>query len=261
MFAEIRQKYLKSPLPLPFVVTTAGEMPHQHDVDRPRGLSSHQVLLVAEGAGRFTVHEEEFALSAGEGLFFRRDVPHQYWAEGKSFRTFWVTFLGAEEVLDYYGIGDAFTFKFSPSLLASLRELCQFCDGNSTVLTRSAAGYSWVIDWLQEHFAPTAPFTVQVRRFLEVHFAEALTLDQIASAVYMNRYALCHHYKEACGITVMEQLRQIRIAKAKQLLQISTASIEEIGRSCGFESHSYFTKTFRQELGCTPREYRKKRLR
>lgn len=258
MFAEIRKKYLQLPLLLPFVVHTVGNGQNQNAVNRPEGSHCHHLLMVAEGEGIFSVGGERFTLSAGEGIFCRSGVPHAYRPCGEIFRTCWVTFLGAESVLDYYGIKDYFYFKADSLLFGSTKNLEQFCMGNSTVLTRSAAGYSWFTDWLHGCFAPSAPITVQVRRYLEVHFAEPLTLDQIAEAVHMSRYALCHHYKEVCGITVMEQLRKIRIEKAKQMLRLSNTSVEEIGKNCGFESASYFGLLFRKETGHTPKEYRNK---
>lgn len=261
MFAEIRKKYLQQPLQLPFVVSTVGECFFQAPVYRPQGFFHHHVLMVTEGEGSFRLGEETFRVSAGDGVFCRAGVPHAYQAVGDRFRTLWVTFLGGESVLGYYHIGDSLRFRATPALNSATLSLYHFCTGNSTVLTRSAAGYTWLTDWLNDCFAPSAPVTEQVRRFLEAHFSEQLTLDQIAQAVHMSRYALCHHYKENCGTTVMEQLRKVRIAKAKQLLQFSAASVEEIGQSCGFESPSYFSKLFRQETGLSPREYRTQKIR
>ena len=259
MFVEIRKKHLQPPLLFPFVVATVGKSHNQTPVDRPNGLYCHHVLMVEEGEGIFSVSGETFGLSAGEGVFCRANIPHSYRPAGKVFRTRWVTFLGAESVLDYYQIQDSFRFAANPFLLSSVEHLQNFCEGNSTVLTRSAAGYTWLTDWLHGCFASSAPVTVQVRRYMEAHFSEPLTLDQIAGAVHMSRYALCHHYKEACGTTVMGQLRKIRVEKAKQLLQLSSAPIEEVGKSCGFENPSYFGKIFRQETGYSPKEYRKSR--
>ena len=260
MFAEIRRKYLTKPLPLPFVVTTVGESVSQGAIDRPSGYPHHHLLLVVAGEGQFTVEKDSFTLSAGQGVLFREEVPHSYSGTGGVFHTLWVTFWGAESVLDYYHSGRYFRFNAPAKLYDSSRELYEFCSGSSTVLTRSAAGYQWLVDWLHDIFAPSAPLTVQVRLHLEAHFSEDLTLDQIAAAVHMSRYSLCHYYKSTCGMTVMEHLKQIRIAKAKQLLRYGTATVEEIGRSCGFENPSYFSKIFRSETGRSPREYRNQHL-
>ena len=106
----------------------------------------------------------------------RKNVPHSYRAVGKQFRTRWVTFLGGDGVLDYYEIGNWFLFHAETMFLSATDYLWQVCIGNSTVLTRSAAGYNWLVEWLHGCFAPTAPLTVQVRRYLEAHFSENLSL-------------------------------------------------------------------------------------
>ena len=261
MFVEIRKKYMEDPPIFPMVVCTLGSTLFQSAIERPEGFQYHQLLLVEEGEGIFTVGEECFPVTAGQGIFTRKNVPHSYRATGERFRTRWVSFLGGDGVLDYYKIERYFLFRAEPLFLSATDALEQVCLGNSTVLTRSAAGYTWLVDWLHGCFSPSAPLAVQVRRYLEAHFAEPVTLDRVAEAVHMSRYALCHYYKDSDGCTVMEQLRQIRIAKAQLLLQMTNTSVEEIGRSCGFESPSYFGKIFRQQVGCSPREYRNNKLK
>lgn len=258
MFAEIRKKYFKEPLLFPFIVTTAGSTVAERKQERPKGFPEHHLLIVTGGSGYFEVAGKRFLLSAGQGFFMRKDVPHSYDPQGR-LSTLWVTFLGGESVLDYYGIGQSFIFEASNVLMRSTQSLIDFCSGNSTLLTRSAAGYSWLNDWLHDHFSASAPVEVQVRRYLEAHFAEELSLEQIASAVHMSRYSLCHYYQEHCRETVIDQLKRIRIEKACRMLRFSDESIEQISASCGIESPSYFSKLFKEQIGCTPREYRKKK--
>ena len=260
MFVEINQKYLTPEPPLPFVVCTVGQTTHQGAIVRPEGCPYHHVIWVLEGEGLFSYKGTAFTLSAGEGVFCRRGVPHRYHSGDGPFDTAWFTFLGAEAVLDYYHIGNAFRFTASPPMQAACEELRIFCEGNSTMISRSAAGYSWLTAWLEDWFAPSVPAAVRVRRYLEAHFSEPLTLEQIAAQVRMGKYALCRYYKENQGISVMEQLKRIRLAKARQLLRCSTCNIEEIGWMCGYESPSYFGKLFREATGQSPREYRRLRL-
>lgn len=256
MFVEIRKKYIKNPPPIPFLVCTAGELKFQNAVERPRGMKFNHLLLVTDGEGVFTVGDKVFSLSAGEGIFMRPGVAHSYKAAGEKFSTIWITFLGAESVLDYYNASEYWTFSSSPSMVASTRALCAFCMGNSTVFTRSSEGYAWLVSWLHALFAPSEPVAVRIKRFLEANFSKPLTLEEIAKAVGMSRYSLCHYYKQNCKSTVIAELKKIRIAKAKEMLRHSSDSVEVISQNCGFDSPSYFGKLFREETGLSPLQWR-----
>lgn len=254
MYVEINERYLSGEKVLPFLLCSIGATEKQGDILRPAGYRHHHVLWVTGGEGLFQVAGEGFTLSAGEGLFLSRDVPHSYRSAGSRFATAWVSYLGADSALDHYRIGAHRCFRVPPRLAAAHRELWGFCQGNSTVFSRSAAGYSWLVDCLEAVFEPQ-PGQV-VRRYLEAHFGEPLTLEEIAEQVHMTRFALCHYYKKEVGISVMEQLKQIRLAKARQLLRQTALPIEEISRMCGYESPSYFGRLFREAVGCAPRDYR-----
>ena len=101
---------------------------------------------------------------------------------------------------------------------------------------------------------------VRVRRLLEQRYAEPLTLLEIAEYLNTDRFLLCHLYKQEYGITMMDDLNRIRIQKAKKFLKSSSEPIETVGKLCGFDSPSYFGKRFRETVGCTPTDYRKKHL-
>ena len=252
MFAEIRKELFDA---LPFVLCTVGESRPQRAVDRPEGFDFHQFIWIAEGEGVFSSGKQYFCLGPGEGMFYRRGVPQSYHNIGE-LHTIWVTFRGAEGVLDYYHAPDAFRFrvpKFLPAATAALEEVCH---GNSTILSRSAAGYNWLAELMEAIFSVSIPFSEQLRQFLENHYNEPLTLDDIAEQMGTDRFTLCRRCAQERGISPMEQLKKIRIAKARQFLRYTTRSVEEIGKMCGFDSPSYFGKRFREENGCSPREYR-----
>lgn len=258
MFAEIRKDYLKTdaPSPLPFVICNIGQSENQIAVRRPEGFIYHHLLWVTQGTGIFQMNGKTVKLNQGEGFFCKRTIPHHYEKSGSVFSTRWITFLGGEGAMEYYQIPDAFMFTVFPALTASVDELDRFCAGSSTVLSRSAAGYSFFTDFLRQVFEPSSSPAARIRLYLENHFNQPLSLETIAGQVGMNRFSLCRYYKENQGITVMEQLKRIRIAKAKQFLRLTSCSIEEIGSLCGYESPSYFGKIFREETGQSPREYR-----
>ena len=58
--------------------------------------------------------------------------------------------------------------------------------------------------------------------------------------------------------TPIRYLRQYRIRQAARLLCHTEERISNIASRCGFQDMSYFTKSFREQLGCTPTEYRRR---
>lgn len=258
LFVEIRREYLRAdaPCPLPVVVCNIGETLAQGHIDRPEGLKFHHVLWVSKGEGLVALPGQERVLGPGEGFFCRHGVPHRYGRTGDTFATQWLTFLGGESALDYYRAPEAFFFRCPPEMPAATQELERLCQESSTPLSRSAAGFQWLVQWLSAVFEPQPSPVTRVQRYLEANYARALTLEEIGTSVGMDRFTLCRQFHQSTGTTVMEQLRRIRIAKAKQFLRYTTFSMEEIGALCGYGSPSYFGKIFREETGRTPRAYR-----
>lgn len=258
MFFEIKsniKKYYESGC-LPFLVDSVGYMDTQEPIVRADGFNCHHLLWVTDGEGRFTSCGETFVLKKRQGVFFREHTPHRYRANTDRFSSAWLTFYGLDGLLTHYGIGDRFTFTVNDALADSVRAMYLHCIGNSTVLSRSAVGYPLVTEFLYSCFAPSVPLAQKVDSYLEAKFAENLSLDVIAAEVGMNKYTLCKKYLSATGMTVIEKLKKIRTAKAKQYLTVTSYSAEAVGKMCGFDSPSYFGKVFREITGQTPGEYR-----
>ena len=252
MFAEIHKN---RDIALPFVLTTLGESIKQVPVHRPEGFAYHQFIWIKEGSGRFELAGERFTLHVGEGVFMRANVPHSYY--GKPFHTAWCTFTMPAQTLDYLDSGDYLRFTVPPYLDRETAHLLAHANGKSTLLSRSAAGYAYVTELFATILASADTLSVRVLRLLEQRYSEPLTLYDIADEFGVDRFTLCRTYKAERGVTVMEDLSRIRIAKAKRFLKYGTDPIEKVGHLCGFESASYFGKRFREAVGQTPAEYRK----
>ena len=251
MFSEIHTELY--PL-LPFLVFSVGENATQPGTVRPFGFNFHEFIWVKNGECDFSVYDDTFRLREGEGVFMRKKTPHRY--SGENLHTSWFTFLGGDGVLDMFGVDKYFRFNVPDSLPDAADSLFKLCMGNSTAVTRSAAGYSFFVDLMNTLFTNDESAEVKVRNFLESNYYLPLSLDEIAESVGMDKFALCRYYKKNCSTSVMEQLRKIRIAKAKKFLRYTLDSIEDIGAMCGYESPSYFTKIFKESTGRTPSEYR-----
>lgn len=259
MFIEIKSNindYFKSGK-LPVLLDSVGHLAHQPHMKRCDGFHCHHLLWVTDGEGVFTFQGKTITLHKGQGVYFRAGFPHEYCATKSGvFGTAWLTFYGLDGLLEHYGVGDCFLFDATDALNSSTRSLYSHSIGNSTVISRSAAAYSLITDFLASHFAPSAPLSDKVDKYLETRFADDLSLADIADAVGLNKYTLCKKYLNETGMTVMERFKIIRVAKAKQYLLNTSYPAETVGQMCGFRSPSYFGKIFREMTGKTPREYR-----
>ena len=105
--------------------------------------------------------------------------------------------------------------------------------------------------------------TADAIHFIAEHYAEPITLDDIANAIHISKSECCRCFKRSISSSPIEFLIQYRIMEAIRKMQTKEAvsdSIAELAVSVGFNSASYFNKQFKRYLNCTPLEYRKKLL-
>ena len=93
--------------------------------------------------------------------------------------------------------------------------------------------------------------------YMDAHYSENVTLQQLAELIGCNSQYLCRFFKEITGLPPTKYLIQYRIEQACEMLRDTTKTGLEISLDCGFENVSYFIRKFKELKGCTPKEYRK----
>ena len=88
------------------------------------------------------------------------------------------------------------------------------------------------------------------------HFAEPLSLEEIAASGNVSRSKCCLIFKKYLGESPIDFVNSYRLEKSCQQLRNTGKSITEIALSCGFNHSSYYTKLFTRKYGCTPSQYR-----
>lgn len=94
--------------------------------------------------------------------------------------------------------------------------------------------------------------------FIQERYSEKISITEIAQAGNVCR-STCHElFQTVMQLSPMAYVNNYRLERSLALLQTSSDSITKIAFICGFTSSSYFTHFFRQALGVTPTQYRKK---
>ena len=110
---------------------------------------------------------------------------------------------------------------------------------------------------------PAEPQTVStnrqcaaVRRYIDLHFKEPLTLEQLAEEGHMNKFYLSHAFKKEYGLSPINYMISKRIEESKYLLAETDLSMSQIAQLLGFSSLSYFSQVFHRTQDISPKEYR-----
>ena len=90
--------------------------------------------------------------------------------------------------------------------------------------------------------------------YLENNYAEHIVLDELSTIAGMNKYSLLRNFTKLKGITPYRYLENIRVNKAKKLLEKGVEPIDAAIQT-GFVDQSHFTNFFKNFIGLTPKQY------
>ena len=92
----------------------------------------------------------------------------------------------------------------------------------------------------------------------EAHYANGITVADVAGYVALNRSYLFTLFRRVLGVSPQECLTQFRLTWAREQLTLTDASVANIALSCGYQDPQVFSKAFKRLFGVTPVKYRKR---
>lgn len=99
----------------------------------------------------------------------------------------------------------------------------------------------------------------KAKAYINANFHKEISLDDVSREVDISPYYFSKIFKEETGKNFIEYVTEIRMEKAKELLQSSTLSMKEICGEVGYADPNYFSRTFKKNVGLTPTEYKEGR--
>jgi len=115
---------------------------------------------------------------------------------------------------------------------------------------------------LHDAYAPASErerHVQRVIRYIESHYAEDLTMEELERELHVSRHYLARVFKEWTGTTVFQFLYHRRINQAKTLFLLDpTLSVSEASSRVGFKHLPHFSRVFKMWVGCPPEQYRRR---
>lgn len=97
-----------------------------------------------------------------------------------------------------------------------------------------------------------------ILNYIHQHYSEDITRTTLAEMVYVNPDYMARLFKKRTQTSVVNYITAYRMEKAKEFLQNQQISVGTVAARVGYGNYSYFSKLFKDVVGCTPNEYRKK---
>jgi len=237
---------------------------HSHPYYHLFFVSSGELLVSAAG--------EEGALRAGQGLLVPEDTEHSY------------VNRSAEDAA-YLELKFAIP---SAALNAQMKRMgvCRFDEPTAGLLCEqivqeysdlggqadaSAASYLLALIYILNrvdryekrrdfHYIDAencSPLTQKVVAYLEKHYAEDVSLDDMVAALGRGKTNLCVTFKKDTQSTIWSCLNLIRVRRAAELITYGDYSLQQVSALCGFSSVSHFNRIFLKYAGVTPGQCRR----
>jgi AraC-like DNA-binding protein len=151
--------------------------------------------------------------------------------------------------------------EFSPLLTALQNETSHAAPFSKTIcdgLMLQLAGI--VARWLAEQESGDAAtntdtISQRVLEYLQMHYAEEVTLRDVAHAVYITPNYLTAVFKKETGGTIIEALTEIRLRHARRLLLENRRTVTAVAHAVGYENAAYFSRVFQRHVGTSPKSY------
>lgn len=239
---------------------------------RRADLASYLCFVVLSGQGELEYEGSCTPLAPGDCVFLDCQRPYQHRTGADLWRLKWVHFYGPNMAAIYKKYRErggrcCFHPRDPDAYAALLDELRQIAGSDDylrdmRIYEKLASLLTLLMEesWQpgsNQHTSSKKQNLQEIKDYLDAHYAEKLTLDDLARRFYINKFYLTRVFKEQFGTSVNGYLLQLRITHAKRLLRFTDLSIEQIGQECGMNDANYFSRTFKKVEGLPPGQFRR----
>lgn len=240
-------------------------------MDRPDGTGCYLLLLIKEPSV-FIIRDVEYKVSKNSMVLFSPDTPYRYYGDGGTYTDDWMYFnVTSEEgkllkdsklcdtvypVVNMEELSQimrfmAFEFHsqdpYHGEIVKNYTEI--FFYKLYRMLMMSSTIHSQALLERYDHM-------FHMRNLLYSEPEAKLDVNALAERSGMSRSGFQHLYKKIFGVSVMDDIIEGRIARAKNLLRATNRSVKEIAVKSGYANEYSFMRQFKERVGMTPTQYR-----
>lgn len=246
-----------------------------------------QFVLILKGIAVFQINEEKIEVQEGDGLFINSGCLHMAEEKDHSGCTYICLnvsphFVLAQELYSSYvqpyilstNLSHLFlggNQHWANNILQAVKKINQLVQQKTSLyeiditMQLTLIWKNLVINGFQLKYDQSEMIKShrmkQMLNWIHLHYAEKMTLEDIAKAGQLSRSECCRYFKRMLNKTPLRYVLDYRIQKSLLLLQHPETTVTEVSYQVGFNSTSYFISKFQQAMNMTPFSYKKIHMR
>lgn len=233
--------------------------------------SVYVIHYISKGAGTLETEGKTFRLTAGDSFIIYPDTYVKYYPdENDPWEYLWVDFAGIsiKDILSSIDIS-----KNNPVFPAINNSPIEFFETLTQTLYDNKHNYQYrslkrlsclysILSYYSEHYPKRSSlqegsFFDTVLNYINNNISFSnLSVSSISEALNIDRSTLFRIFQKNLNKSPNEYIAELKTKNACTLLLTTKSSIKSIARSVGFDDALYFSRFFKQHIGCSPKEFR-----
>lgn len=253
------------------VVTDCGYFPDAQSHGRVRTTPIPQavVIVCSRGSGWYETPTGRSPVRAGQVLILPPGLPHAYGADDDDPWTVWWLHVEGRDLAEFL-VAAGMTVE-SPlrdladvyRVVALIAEVLHWMERDTTTASiLASAGAAWHLMALlasDRTAGDTRSGSIdRAADFLRDHVDERVTVAELAAMVRMSPSHFSTLFKRQFGYPVLQYQTQLRMTRARELLDTTELPISTIAARAGYPDSFYFARQFKKSHGVTPMRYRRR---
>jgi AraC-like DNA-binding protein len=263
----------QAPVTSRLLVTDSGYFPHAagHGRERQAGAAELIVILCADGTGWLEAGADRWRVAAGDAAVILAGSPHRYLADPTDPWTIWWAHLVGTDADDFgtaicgeqrYAVLQVRDMLAAVDLVRDAISAMERDESPASFYEASGAAWQLLATLAAGRLRGSSHPADRVRRAIEhvsSHPASPVRVSELARAANLSVSHFCSLFRQATGTSVLEYVRRLRMARARELLLTTVEPVASIAAAVGYTDPFYFTRQFRRVNGASPTSFRQVR--
>ncbi len=228
-------------------------------------VSGYILEHIIEGKGYVIVNGKKTTVTAGDTYMLKTGESVEYYSDNQApYKKLWVNFQGSlpTQIVSIYKLRET---VYKNVELVELFEKLYELEKISTDISEIHFEIANIITQMLLSLAKSVEdnrFIPERANLIRVELNHAINtsfnLEKICEKLFISKSEVIRIFKKSYGITPYQYLLDLKISKAKSILESGTASVKEISEILCFSSPYHFSEVFKHKIGISPLQYRKK---